>query len=279
MKNHILKLFLIMVSMLFLNINSLAQDMGSISNSQWANLHLYKGVNQRGGPYSFDDTYVELEFGGRYEWFDLYGYVDFIDALNSSSSDKHGQNNFFVDIEPRISIDYLLDKDLSYGALKELFFAFDIYYADEAKGNGLKVIWMGIGSDIDIPWLGKSGVNFYTRYIEENYGASNENSFDGYVAHINWFKPIYNFSENRFVSFQGYLDYEFGSDLDNNDTYRTSDSLQSYLGLWLHDKKWALGYGLKAYKDMTQWKDGEVLNNKETDTTGFAHYFNVAYKF
>ena len=279
MKNHILKLFLIMVSMLFLNINSLAQDMGSISNSQWANLHLYKGINQRGGPYSFDDTYVELEFGGRYEWLDLYGYVDFIDALNSSSSDKHGQNNFFVDIEPRISIDYLLNKDLSYGALKELFFAFDIYYADEPTGNGLKVIWMGLGSDVEVPWFGKTGVNFYTRFIEENYGASNENSFDGYVAHVNWFKPIYNFSKNRFISFQGYLDYEFGSDLDNNDTYRTSDSLQSYLGLWLHDKKYAVGYGLKAYKDMTQWKDGEVLNSRKTDTTGFAHYFNVAYKF
>ena len=225
---------------------------------------------------------MEFEFGGRYNWLDLYGYVDFIDALNSSSSDKHGQNNFFVDIEPRISIDYLLNQDLSYGALKELFFAFDIYYADEAKGNGLKVIWMGIGSDIDIPWLGKSGVNFYTRYIEENYDASNENSFDGYVAHINWFKPIYHFTENRFLSFQGYIDYEFGSNLDNNDfekTYRTSDSLQSYLGLWLHDKKYAVGYGLKAYKDMTQWKDGEVLNSRKTDTTGFAHYFNVAYKF
>ena len=37
-------------------------------------------------------TYVEkLEFGGRkiWEWLDLYGYIDFIDALNSSSSDKH----------------------------------------------------------------------------------------------------------------------------------------------------------------------------------------------
>ena len=263
-------------------INIFAKDINSISNSQWANLHLYHGENQRGGPFAFDDTYVEFEFGGRYNWLDLYGYVDFIDALNSSSSDKHGQNNFFVDIEPRISIDYLLDKNLSYGALQELFFAFDIYYADEPNGNGLKVIWMGIGSDIDIPWLGKSGVNLYTRYIEENYGASNENSFDGYVAHINWFKPIYNFTQNRFVSFQGYLDYEFGSDLDNNSferNYRTSDSLQSYLGLWLHEKKWALGYGLKAYQDMTQWKDGEVLNNKETDTTGFAHYFNVAYKF
>lgn len=285
MKNYILKSCLIILSILFLNINSFAQDKTSITNSQWANLNLYKGVNQRGGPYSFDDTYVELEFGGRYECLDLYGYVDFIDALNSSSSDKHGDNNFFVDIEPRISIDYLLNKDLSYGALKELYFAFDIYYADvpsQSTTNGLKILWMGIGSDIDIPWLGKSGVNFYTRYIKDNYDASNEGKFDGYVAHINWFKPLHFFSENRFISFQGYADYEFGSNLDNDTferTYRTSDSFQSYMGLWLHEKKWALGYGLKAYKDMTQWKDNQDLFAKKTDTTGFAHYFNVAYKF
>ena len=280
MKQLVLKLIILVF--ITSGINIFAKDISSVTNSNWETLHLYYGENQKGGPFAFDDTYVEFEFGGRYEWFDLYGYVDFIDALNSKSSDKHKDNNFFVDIEPRISIDYLLDKDLSYGALQELFFAFDIYYADEPNGNGLKIVWMGLGSDIDIPWLGKSGVNLYTRYVEENYGASNENSFDGYVAHINWFKPIYNFTQSRFVSFQGYIDYEFGSDLDNNSferTYRTSDSLQSYLGLWLHEKKWALGYGLKAYKDMTQWKDGEVLNNKETDTTGFAHYFNVGYKF
>lgn len=178
-------IFKLLVIFGFFTINVFAKDISNINNSQWANLHLYKGVNQRGGPFAFDDTYVEFEFGGRYEWLDLYGYVDFIDALNSKGSDKHGGNNFFVDIEPRISIDYLLNKDLSYGALKELFFAFDIYYADEPDGKGLKVIWMGLGSDIDIPWLGVSGVNFYTRFIEENYGASNENSFDGYVAHIN----------------------------------------------------------------------------------------------
>ncbi|MFA7084942.1 MAG: outer membrane protein OmpK [Arcobacteraceae bacterium] len=278
MKSLILKLILLIS---FFGVNIYARD---VTNYQWANLHLYKGVNQRGGPFAFDDTYVELEFGGRYEWLDLYGYIDFLDVLNSRSSDKHGDNNFFADIEPRISIDYLLNKDLSYGALKELYFAFDIYYADPTPGEdkGLKVIWMGLGSDIEIPWLGKSGVNFYTRFIEENYGASNEHSFDGYVAHINWFKPIYNFTDTRFLAFQGYIDYEFNSKLNDNDfekEYRTSDSFQSYLGLWLHDKKWALGYGLKAYKNMTQWKDGETLNDKKTDTTGFAHYFNVAYKF
>ena len=282
MKNKISNSIFIILILLGINLNLQAKDISSITNSNWETLHLYHGENQRGGPFAFDDTYVEFEFGGRYEWLDLYGYVDFIDALNSSSSDKHGQNNFFADIEPRVSIDYLLNKDLSYGALKELFFAFDIYYADESNGNGLKVIWMGLGSDIDIPWLGKSGVNFYTRYIEENYGASNENSFDGYVAHINWFKPIYNFSESKFISFQGYLDYEFGSNIPKTEfekAYRTDDSLQAYLGLWLHEKKWVVGYGLKAYKDMTQWKDAEVLNGKKTDTTGFAHYFNVGYKF
>ena len=112
MKKLILKL--IVLVFITSGINIFAKDVSSISNSQWANLHLYHGENQRGGPFAFDDTYVEFEFGGRYNWLDLYGYVDFIDALNSSSSDKHGSNNFFVDIEPRISIDYLLDKDLSY---------------------------------------------------------------------------------------------------------------------------------------------------------------------
>ena len=279
MKRFVLKVFLLSIVLV---INISAKNIDSITNSNWQTLHLYYGENQRGGPFVFDDTYVEFEFGGRYEWLDYYGYVDFIDALNSSSSDKHGQNNFFVDIEPRISIDYLTNTDLSYGALQELFIAFDFYYADEPTGKGLKIVWMGLGSDIDIPWLGKSGVNFYTRYIDENYGASNENSFDGYVAHINWFKPLYNFTDSRFLSFQGYLDYEFGSDLDNNSfekQYRTSDSFQSYLGFWIHDKKWTAGYGLKVYKDMTQWKDGKILNSRKTDTTGVAHYFNVGYKF
>lgn len=261
-----------------------ARDISTISNYHWQTLHLYRGVDQRGGPFRFQDSYLEFEVGGRYEWLDYYGYIDFLDILNDPNSDKHHKDNYFVDLEPRISLDYLFNQDFSYGRLQELYLAFDIYYNDAAPGSekGLKVIWMGLGSDVDVPWLGKSGINFYTRFVEENFGSSNEHSFDGYVAHINWFKPLHFFNDNRFITFQGYVDYEFGSDLDNNsfeEQYRTSDSFQAYLGLWLHDKKWAIGYGLKAYKDMTQWKDGEVLNNRKTDTTGFGHYFNVAYKF
>ena len=256
-----------------------AKKIHTIENNQWAQLNLYKGVNQRGGPYAFDDTYLEFEFGGRYKSLQLYGYIDYLDVLNDSASDKHGQDNFFVDIEPRISLDYLLNKDLSYGALNELFLAFNLYYADTPPGmdKGLKVLWMGLGSDIDIPWLGMSGVNLYARYIDENYGANNEKSFDGYVAHINWFKPFKFYSKDQFIAFQGYADYEFMSNLE--DTYRSDDSFQTYLGVWFHSQRFALGYGVKAYKNMTQWKDGINLNGIATDTSGFAHYFNLTYKF
>ncbi len=105
-KSILLNIFLIII---FTSSSSFAQNKDEVENKKWANLILMKGINQRGGPFAFDDTYVEFEFGGRYDWLDLYGYVDFIDALNSRSSDKHGGNNFFVDIEPRISLDYLLE--------------------------------------------------------------------------------------------------------------------------------------------------------------------------
>src|SRR5574344_2005153 len=99
-KSIFLNIFFVII---FTSSSMFAQKPDEVENKKWANLILMKGINQRGGPFAFDDTYVEFEFGGRYEWLDLYGYVDFIDALNSRSSDKHGGNNFFVDIEPRIS--------------------------------------------------------------------------------------------------------------------------------------------------------------------------------
>lgn len=279
--NKILSILAILLS-ISLTLN--AKDIAQIKNNKWTNLNLYRGLDQRVGPYAYDDTYLEFEFGGRYEWLDLYGYIDYLDVFNDSSSGKHGQDNFFADIEPRISIDYITGIDLSYGILDELFFAFDLYYADAPPNNskGLKELWMGLGSNLDFPWLGMCGINFYTRYVNNNYGASNEGGFDGYDVHINWFKPLYFFNHERFLTFQGYSDYEFASKMPGNtfeQTFRTNDSFQAYFGFWLHDPKWAIGYGIKAYNNMTQWKDGQNLNGKETDTSGLANYFNLTYKF
>ena len=107
MKN-IFKPILSILLLLFFTSSLFAKTKDDIKNSAWLNTILMKGVNQRGGPFAFDDTYLEVEFGGRYEWLQLYGYVDFIDILNTRKSDKHGGNKYFVDIEPRISLDYFI---------------------------------------------------------------------------------------------------------------------------------------------------------------------------
>ncbi len=50
MKQLVLKL--IVLVFITSGINIFAKDINSISNSQWANLHLYHGENQRGGPFA-----------------------------------------------------------------------------------------------------------------------------------------------------------------------------------------------------------------------------------
>ena len=142
-----------------------------------------------------------------------------------------------------------------------------------------------VWADVDIPWFGLVGLNVQTRYFMENYQAANEEEFDGLVFHLNWFKPAIFFGDN-FISFQGYLDYEFlsrlGGDDDSiggDDYGRSAESFQAYLGFWYHTKRYAAGYGAKLYKDMTQFKDGAEFFGSEIDSTGIAHYFNITYKF
>ncbi|MDE5220271.1 outer membrane protein OmpK [Pseudomonas aeruginosa] len=215
---------------------------------------------------------------------DLYGYIDYKNLFDDASSDVPDGENWFVDIEPRLSIDRLLGRDFSIGPIREWFVAFDYYYADARQGPGLNVLWSGIGTNTELPWLGTVGLNLYARYIDKNYGASNENAWDGYVAHMNWFKPLAQFGGKRFIAFQGFFDYEFGSKLPDKDDafeheYRTDNGFQAYLGLWYHTEHWKFGYGAKVYRNMTQWRDGEQLDGRRTDSSGIGHYFNVGYAF
>ncbi len=257
----------------------------------WFQTNLYHGVDQRGGPFKFTDSYLELEFGGRSGIVDYYGYVDFLDVLNDSNSERHEKANSFAKLAFRFSFDAMLKKDLAVGAVKEWYFATEFMNSDSEnhwdptrENRALRVLWLGLGTDTELPWLGLVGLNFQTRYIIENYGASNEESFDGLVFHMNWFKSVYSFGDD-FIAFQGYLDYEFLSSLGddtgiNGENFgRTDHSFQTYLGFWYHTKRYALGYGAKFYVNMTQFKHDINFFGNQTDTTGVAHYFNVTYKF
>ena len=222
-------------------------------------------------------NYLELEFGGRSGVVDLYGYVDTFNLTNRDNSDKGtGASKMFMKLAPRFSIDGLTGKDLSFGPVEELYFAtlFNIGGGSIDVDNGgtgdVNNAFFGLGSDITVPWLGKVGFNVYSLY------DINNKDWNGYQVSTNWFKPFYFFENGSFISYQGYIDYQFGL----KDKYATSSNGGAWFnGIYWHSDRFSVGYGLKAYKDIYGIKDGINFGFGEFETTAISHYFAATYKF
>lgn len=221
--------------------------------------------------------YLELEFGGRAGVLDFYGYVDTFNLLNSNDSDKGtGASKMFMKLAPRFSLDGLTGTDLSFGPVQELYLAtlFNIgggsIDADNGGTGDVNNAFVGLGSDIMVPWLGKVGLNAYALY------DVNKKDWNGYQISTNWFKPFYFFENGSFISYQGYIDYQF----EMKDKYATSSNGGAWFnGIYWHSDRFSVGYGLKAYKDVYGLKDGVNFGFGEFETTGFSHYIAATYKF
>ncbi|MGL6122916.1 MAG: outer membrane protein OmpK [Shewanella sp.] len=262
---------------------------------KWMQFNAMYAVNElpRGDADDGGHDYLEMEFGGRKGVVDLYGYVDVFNLANSSSGDKvGGASKMFMKLAPRFSLDAITGMDLSFGPVQEVYFStlfnfgggaiqgqsisYDVETAPGEQtinnpGDVNNSFW-GLGADVMVPWLGKTGMNVYALY------DLNAKDWNGYQFSMNWFKPVMNFDNGTFVSFQGYIDYQFGADAVDNPSVPTGTSGgASYLGLHWHSDNYALGYGLKAYNDVYLIKDGGGIVGLES--TGFAHYFTATYKF
>lgn len=226
----------------------------------------------------YNDTYLEMEFGGRSGLFDLYGYVDVFDIFNTSDSDKHGTGagkNLFMKFAPRMSLDALTGKDLSFGPVQELYIANLNNISDNMMEN-----MVGLGADVMVPWFGKMGMNLMARHSTENdFFVEEKGDWNGYWLAINWFKPFVNFSNGSFIAYQGYLDYAF--DLDKHErSDRTSNYSAQFHGIYWHSDRYAVGYGLKYFTDAYGTKDDSIAwDGSPWKSTGFSHYFDVTYKF
>lgn len=260
---------------------------------KFVNFNLIHGNGMTGIGKAQQDTYLEIEIGGRKGAFDFYGYIDFSDALQSSKfsdensdSDISGDSNFFTELQPRISMNDVFNMDLSYGPLQEVYLAGYL----KAGDGGLWVNGLGLGTDIQVPWLGKVGLNGYALYVAEDYKSSRESKWDGFLVNTNWFKPLYFFSNGTFLSYQGYANHTFKVHYDNSKTKfgeeayvgtRTSDEFQIFNGLFWHSDNYALGYGLKYTKNMMNVKDGtfDGYSERNNDADGFSHFFIGTYKF
>ena len=210
--------------------------------------------------------YLEMEFGGRSGILDLYGYVDIFNLTNSDNSDKKGAAKSFMKLQPRFSLDALFGKDLSVGPFKEFYFSTLFNWG--GGGSDVNNSFWGLGTDVMVPWLGKVGLNLYGLY------DLNEKAWNGYQVSTNWFKPLHHFNNDSFISYQGYIDYQFGGeDKYAGNPIATTSGGAMFNGLYWHSKHWAVGYGLKLYKDVYMLRDNDGLK-----TTGVSHYFAVTYK-
>ena len=226
----------------------------------WSQFNLMMAVDELPGESTHD--YLEMEFGGRSGIFDLYGYVDVFNLTSDSGSDKDGKEKIFMKFAPRVSLDAVTGKDLSFGPVQELYLATLMEWGGNSEVNSQKI---GLGSDVMVPWLGKVGLNFYGTY------DSNVKDWNGFQVSTNWFKPFYFFDNGSFISYQGYIDYQFGM----KDEYAdVSNGGAMFNGLYWHSDRFSVGYGLKAYKDIYGIKDTNSFKS-----TGVGHYFSVGYKF
>lgn len=211
--------------------------------------------------------YLEMEFGGRSGLFSLYGYVDVFNPSERESSDKNGSPKLFMKFAPKISLDALTGKDLSFGPVKEVYIS--TLFNWDGSADGVNNSFWGVGADVEVPWLGKTAMNLYGLY------DLNTKDWNGYQFSANWFKPLHNFDNGSFVSFQGYVDWQFGADAKYDSGVQTHSASggAAFFGLYWHSQRFALGYGLKTYKDVYLLTDGEF------DSSGVSHYFSATYKF
>ena len=220
--------------------------------------------------------YLEMEFGGRAGVVDLYGYVDIFNLATGDSGDKatgSGSSKMFMKFAPRFSIDAITGWDLSAGPIQEVYFSTLFNWGGGVIGEDVNASFWGIGADVMVPWLGKTGMNLYAHY------DMNGKDWNGYQFSMNWFKPFYFLENGSFVSFQGYVDYQFGADDEYGNEFvpMSSSGGAAYFGVHWHSDNYALGYGLKAYQDVYLLEDGAGIVGLET--TGFAHYLTATYKF
>ena len=239
----------------------------------------YKAINLRvmsgmeDGNYI--DTYFEMEFAGRYEFFDFYGYFDMMNILGDTESDFYNGDNFFTEITPRFSIDGITGKDLSIGPIKEWYLTTFLRAGDNSYGindigvGGLFHLGIGIGTDLELPWFGKTALNLVALHKVEDYASTADGEWDGYSLMWSWMKPLYTFKNNSFIAYQGYLTYDFGSNKIASEDGRTNDSLQYYNGIYYHMDRIYMGYGIKYNNNFGYVEDSE----------GIEHYLDITYKF
>ncbi len=141
---------------------------------------------------------------------------------------------------------------------------------------------MGLGTDIETGLPMSLSMNVYAKYQWQNYGAANENEWDGYRFKVKYFVPITQLWGGN-LSYIGFTNFDWGSDTGDNDfrdlngrKARTNDSIASSHILALNYDHWHYSVVARYWHNGGQWNDDASLNFGNGDfsvrSTGWGGY-------
>lgn len=264
--------------------------------SDWwhQSINIVGSNSTRFGPLKRSDLYPEYRAWARVDWFDFYGYADLPKFFGIGNDNDIGiwdnGSPFFMEIEPRFSIDKLTGIDLSFGPFKEWYFAHNyIYDAGTNAGQRQSTWYMGIGTDIDTGLPMTLSANLYAKYQGNNYKAANENEWDGYRFKVKYVIPITTIFGGK-LNYVGFTNFDFGSDLKDESGgeqkfySRTNNSIVSTNVLSLVYPHWNYGATLRYFYHGGQFDEGSKAFSSDgdivsIDSTGWAYYLTVGYTF
>ncbi|RWR03059.1 hypothetical protein ED28_04475 [[Pantoea] beijingensis] len=271
-----------------------ASALAETNDTQYVSDWWHQSVNVVGsyhtrfGPQLNNDVYLEYEAFAHKDWFDFYGYIDVPKFFGAGNTPDRGiwdkGSPLFMEIEPRFSIDKLTGTDLSFGPFKEWYFANNYIYDMGRNNDNRQNTWfMGLGTDIDTGTKLALSANIYAKYQWENYGAPNENSWDGYRFKIKYFLPLTTLWGGS-LNYISFTNFDFGSDLrDKAGDARTNNSIASSHILSLGYDRWHYSVVARYFHNGGQWSDGTELNFGngpfEVKSTGWGYYLVVGYNF
>ena len=263
-----------------------SKDSQYVSDWWHQSVNVVGSYHTRFGPQLNNDLYLEYEAFAHKDWFDFYGYIDVPKFFGVGNGNDVGAwddgSPFFMEIEPRFSIDKLTGTSLAFGPFKEWYFANNyIYDMGDNKANRQNTWYMGLGTDIDTHSDVGLSLNVYAKYQWENYGAANEDSWDGYRFKVKYFVPLTQVWGGN-LSYIGFTNFDWGSDLGDT-AGRSSNSIASSHILSLGYDHWHYSFVARYFHNGGQWEDGTELNfgkgNFNVKSNGFGYYVVVGYNF
>ncbi|WP_099351187.1 nucleoside-specific channel-forming protein Tsx [Erwinia amylovora] len=258
--------------------------------SDWwhQSVNVVGSYHTRFGPRLNNDVYLEYEAFAHKDGLDFYGYIDVPKFFGTGNGNNVGAwddgSPFFMEIEPRFSIDKLTGTQLGFAPFKEWYFANNyVYDMGDNKASRQNTWYMGLGTDIDTHSDMGLSLNVYAKYQWENYGAANEDRWDGYRFKVKYFVPLTTLWGGN-LSYIGFTNFDWGSQLgDNASPARTSNSIASSHILSLGYDRWHYSFVARYFHNGGQWNDGVVQNFGAGDftvkSTGFGYYLVVGYNF